>query len=163
MDDRSRAGSGAAAAGGGGVSESYAIPEHGWTCFHCGETFTTVGAARDHFGFDPYECEPACRIKLGGERGLVMALRKAERAYLQAQEALHAESAEGLKALRVAEGRYRDQIVEAEQSGYDRGLSDGCRSCVQCGAKPLREILDGDPLCQACCNKWVAAERPDPA
>ena len=48
-----------------------------WRCFHCDEVFTTTGAARDHFGERP-ECIPACQIKVGEERGLVMALRKAE-------------------------------------------------------------------------------------
>lgn len=52
-------------------------PALGWTCFHCGETFTTPGAARDHFGCDQSD-DPACRIKVGEERGLVMELRKAE-------------------------------------------------------------------------------------
>ena len=52
-------------------------PALGWTCFHCGETFTTPGEARDHFGCDQTD-DPACRIKTGDERGLVMALRKAE-------------------------------------------------------------------------------------
>lgn len=57
-----------------------------WTCFHCGETFTTPGSARDHFG--AWEgAEPGClidRVALeeGGTperwRGLLMALRKAE-------------------------------------------------------------------------------------
>lgn len=56
---------------------TYPMPEHGWTCFFCGETFTTPGAARDHFGADPI-ADTACRIKFGEERGLVMALRKAE-------------------------------------------------------------------------------------
>lgn len=165
MDDRSGARSGAFRAGESGVSdlETYEKPEHGWTCFHCGETFTTVGGARNHFGFDPHECEPACRIKVGAERGLLSALRKAERAALTAQEALHAESAEGIKALRSAEGRYREQIIAAEELGYERGLADGRCSCVQCGNKPIRDVLDGDPLCQACCNKWVRAEAPDPA
>ena len=55
-----------------------AVPAGGWTCFHCGEVFTTYGAAADHFGSVP-EATAACRIKLGGERGLVMALRKLER------------------------------------------------------------------------------------
>jgi len=56
-----------------------AIPEHGWTCFHCGETFTTVGSARDHFGGMP-DKQPGCmiRVQLGDERGLQMALRTAE-------------------------------------------------------------------------------------
>lgn len=51
----------------------------GWVCFHCGEAFATVGSARDHFGGDPSR-EPGCmiRVQLGDERGLEMALRKAE-------------------------------------------------------------------------------------
>lgn len=57
--------------------DTYNTPPHGWTCFHCGDTFTTPGAARDHFGFNP-SSDPACRIKVGAERGLLMALRKAE-------------------------------------------------------------------------------------
>lgn len=32
---------------------AYTAPEHGWTCFHCGETFKTPGAARLHFGERP--------------------------------------------------------------------------------------------------------------
>ena len=59
--------------------DTYPMPAHGWTCFHCGETFTTPGSARDHFGCEPC-ADPACRIKVGEERGLVMALRKAEKA-----------------------------------------------------------------------------------
>lgn len=55
-----------------------------WTCFHCGETFTVHGAARDHFGGE--DAEPGCLIdrvslETGGRergRGLLMALRKAE-------------------------------------------------------------------------------------
>ena len=29
------------------------MPEDGWVCFHCGERFTTVNSARDHFGETP--------------------------------------------------------------------------------------------------------------
>ena len=32
---------------------TYPMPEHGWTCFHCGDTFMTPGAARDHFDQTP--------------------------------------------------------------------------------------------------------------
>lgn len=57
-----------------------------WTCFHCGETFTTPGGASDHFGATP-EAQTGClidRVALeeGGKpergRGLLMALRKVE-------------------------------------------------------------------------------------
>lgn len=57
----------------------YNRPKHGWVCFHCGDVFRTPGAARDHFGFSP-AATPACRIKVGDERGIVMALREAEQA-----------------------------------------------------------------------------------
>lgn len=55
----------------------YARPPDGWVCFHCGERFTSYGTAEMHFGARP-EDMAACRIKLGTERGLVMALRKSE-------------------------------------------------------------------------------------
>lgn len=35
--------------------ETYERPAHGWTCFHCGETFHTLGGARLHFGGGPDE------------------------------------------------------------------------------------------------------------
>jgi len=35
------------------------MPEHGWTCFHCGETFMKPGLARRHFGVHP-DILPAC-------------------------------------------------------------------------------------------------------
>ena len=41
--------------------ETYPAPAHGWTCFHCGETFHSPGGARDHFGFDP-AATPACLL-----------------------------------------------------------------------------------------------------
>lgn len=61
------------------MTDTYQAPAHGWTCFHCGETFTTPGSARDHFGAEP-SAEPGCmvRVQVGQERGLLVALRKAE-------------------------------------------------------------------------------------
>ena len=59
------------------MSDTYTMPAHGWTCFFCGETFKKYGAARDHFGAEPF-ATAACQIKVGDERGLVMELRKAE-------------------------------------------------------------------------------------
>lgn len=32
--------------------------------------------------------------------------------------------------------------------------------CDKCGTMPIREILDGDSLCQKCCEKWARGERP---
>lgn len=58
---------------------TYQPPASGWSCFHCGETFTTRGAAGDHFGATPAAVAGCLlRVQAGDERGLLMALRKAE-------------------------------------------------------------------------------------
>ena len=62
------------------MTDTYQQPEHGWTCFHCGETFKKFGAARDHFGATLDETA-GCQIKAGEERGLLMALRKCQMDY----------------------------------------------------------------------------------
>ena len=61
-------------------NDTYLKPSNGWVCFHCGEHCRTPGEAEDHFGRTP-DCEPAClmKIRIGGERGLIRALRKAQR------------------------------------------------------------------------------------
>lgn len=71
------------------MPDVYNAPEHGWTCFHCGETFNTVGGAGDHFGAKP-EATPGCltRVQLGDERGLQMELRKTEAKLDEAYEVL---------------------------------------------------------------------------
>lgn len=40
-------------------SQTYNAPRHGWTCFHCGETFHTEVGARLHFGETP-QAMPEC-------------------------------------------------------------------------------------------------------
>lgn len=30
--------------------------------------------------------------------------------------------------------------------------------CDWCGKSPVRDCLDGDALCQQCCDKWAKAE-----
>ena len=59
------------------TQDTYLMPKDGWVCFHCGERFTTPGSAEDHFGARPTD-QAAGLIKVGEERGLVMALRKAQ-------------------------------------------------------------------------------------
>ena len=41
--------------------DTYPQPEHGWTCFHCGETFMHQKLAREHFGNYP-SATPACQL-----------------------------------------------------------------------------------------------------
>jgi len=106
------------------AGDTFPFPKHGITCFHCGETFTTPGGAKNHFGFEP-SADPACRIKLGAERGLVMALRKAEAEIAHLQGLLEAESCEAYRLLASTHSRHREQIMDAEELGYARGLTDG--------------------------------------
>lgn len=105
--------------------ECYERPPHGWTCFHCGETFTTPGAARDHFGFDP-SADPACRIKLGAERGLVRELRKAEADNEELLRLLHDETSEAYRLYARQSTRHRAQLMAAEEAGYEKAVAD-CR------------------------------------
>jgi hypothetical protein len=66
-------------------AETYPCPAHGWTCFHCGETFTTFAGAVLHFGTMPTDktvCQHREELKVkspppGGKcaftRGIVLA------------------------------------------------------------------------------------------
>lgn len=60
----------------------YKAPKHGWTCFHCGETFHKLGEAEVHFGCTP-EAETGCLLKVergqDSEYGLLFELRKVEK------------------------------------------------------------------------------------
>ena len=58
--------------------DTYESPAHGWTCFHCGETFHVPAQAALHFGAP--NAKPGCemRIAKGEERSLLYALRMAE-------------------------------------------------------------------------------------
>jgi hypothetical protein len=103
------------------MSETYPMPTHGWTCFHCGETFTTPGCARQHFGASP-DREPGCLIKvhLGGERGLLSALRQAEDELSRYRN----EDGDTQRALMNLQSRHSDALRAAEETGYARGLRD---------------------------------------
>ena len=65
-----------------------------------------------------------------------------------------------LHEIDFAEGR-RSRRPSSPHIGYEDRVE--TQHCSQCGAFPVREVLDGDRLCQACCDKWVRAERPDAA
>lgn len=81
---------------------------HGWTCFHCGETFAAPGAAALHFGAAP-DATPGCllKVKAGEEFGLLAALRQAESdiASLRAQN----------ERLDHEAGSYHGMVLELER------------------------------------------------
>lgn len=100
-------------------------PQHGWTCFHCGETFTRESEAADHFGHSQLQ-EAACivRVQHGGERGLLAALRKSECELVDALNAIHDETLTAYQQMRAQQGRHSEALRIAEEAGYERGLAD---------------------------------------
>lgn len=107
------------------TEDTYNKPPHGWTCFHCGETFTTVGSARDHFGANP-DAQPGCmvRVSLGGERGLLMALRKVEEELATLYRERCDEDTHLHREIYTLQSRHSDALRQAEDAGYARGLRD---------------------------------------
>lgn len=95
-----------------GSADTYPQPAHGWTCFHCGQTFHTPGRARDHFGADPLKL-PACRIKYGDEMRLVIALREAEDERDAATARADAAEQENRRFWQLFDGLNRHQIFTA--------------------------------------------------
>ena len=80
----------------------------------------------DHFGLDPSD-DPVCRIKLGAERGLVMALRTARKDCPGAWSALHNESLDVAKRAAGQAFRHAGHLQAAGHLGYERELMDGRR------------------------------------
>ena len=99
--------------------KTYKKPKEGWTCFHCGDTFTTPGAARIHFGAS-IEATASCQIKAGAELGILMALRKAEEELAHYRE----EDQPVIHEMARLQSRHSDALRGAEELGYSRGLKD---------------------------------------
>lgn len=101
--------------------DTYQAPEHGWTCFHCGEKFKTIGAARDHFGADPL-ADPGCmiRVKYGNERGLLIELRKAQDELAR----YRAEDGDKDREMYAMQARHVEELRRAEEEGFARGVAD---------------------------------------
>lgn len=114
------------------MSDTYEKPALGWTCFHCGETFTTVGGAQDHFGADPSK-EPGCMLKvsLGAERGLLMKLRALEDELTTFYQRRAAEDTDLHREIHALQSRHADALQTAEELGFERGLRAGRPALVQ--------------------------------
>lgn len=95
-------------------------PKGGWRCFFCDEVFLIVAQARDHFGADQLS-DAACRIKVGAERGILTALRKAEEELAR----YRADDTDAYRHMANLQVRHSDALRTAEELGYERGLRDG--------------------------------------
>lgn len=96
--------------------ETNPTPEHGWTCFHCGDhfppTFAGQQAARHHFGDYPTE-DPACRINARQFR----AMEDLTRRYQSEDTGLHRE-------IQRLQADHATALRREEEKGYARGLRD---------------------------------------
>lgn len=104
------------------MTDTYDIPKDGWVCFHCGERFTTPGGARDHFGGTIYALA-GCQIKVGEERGLLMALRKAEDELARYRN----EDSDKDREMHAMRAQHVVDLRREEEKGYACGLADAMR------------------------------------
>ena len=103
------------------VAETFNWPEHGITCFHCGEVCLTPKQARLHFGTDISE-EPGCLLKLReGDKGL-LALVRFQYAEL---DRYRQEDQPIMREIYALGAKHARELITAEQRGYDCGLADG--------------------------------------
>jgi hypothetical protein len=105
-------------------ANTYPTPAHGWTCFHCGETFppTAEGQvnAKRHFGFDIY-ATPGCIEKLTApERNLLLRIRALEDQLARYQS----EDSDTDRAMVAMQADHQVALRRAEEKGYARGLRD---------------------------------------
>lgn len=102
--------------------DTYTPPPHGWTCFHCGDTFTDERSARTHFGPTP-DSTPGCVIKLqAGDRSLLRALRVVETERDELRRQRCEEDGELHRALHAKSAEMETAVRQAEEQGYARGL-----------------------------------------
>lgn len=94
------------------ATDKYPAPAHGWTCFHCGETFYHATAARLHFGAGVHD-EPKCQISAHKVRAMEAELNR----YREEDTDLHREIAR-LKS------DHATALRREEEKGYARGLED---------------------------------------
>lgn len=103
--------------------ETYPTPEHGWTCFHCGEHFAGDASgqyhARQHFGRTPDDT-PVCKMRVPGEYHLLRALRAAE----EQLRGYRAEDSDMHRAMSAMQADHATALRREEELGYARGVRD---------------------------------------
>lgn len=114
------------------ISDTYTTPEHGWTCFHCGDTFPgNLGgqrAARLHFGSSIHD-EPKCQVSARQLRLMEAELRR----HREEDTDLHRQIAR-LKS------DHAEALRREEERGYARGVRDA-REEISLLHRPLPPLL----------------------
>lgn len=58
---------------------------------------------------------------------------------------------------RIALSQIWDMLDVTDQTAAVTKLKN-ILACDRCGSKPIRDTLDGNNLCQSCCNAWAKGE-----
>lgn len=107
-------------------TDTYISPEHGWTCFHCGETFMHQNAAREHFGAHPFDAEPGCMLRMQhGEGSLLRKIRWLEREVRRLTFIIDTGGSDAEKAMHSMVCEHAQALLREEEKGYAKGLADG--------------------------------------
>jgi hypothetical protein len=113
--------------------ETYTPPAHGWTCFHCGETFHGQQAARLHFGASVND-EPKCQISANRLRAMEAELRR----YRDEDTDLHRE-------IGRIQSDHAIALRREEEKGYARGLEDAKKYPETLGLARVTSPTNGNP------------------
>jgi hypothetical protein len=117
-------------------------PEHGYTCFHCHETFTDEIEAAGHFGVDE-NAKPGCILAMprGEERGLLLALRATEQQAIALMNQVHEQTAPSrrLQALVTASIRSFTPFRECDTLQDVFNVYDSMEGRALAAEKTLRE------------------------
>lgn len=106
------------------AEDTHTAPEHGWTCFHCGETFMDEGQARIHFGEDQ-GATPGCLMRLQpGEHGMLRKMRAMEKELHTVTFQLFEQDSETDRYLANIQAAHASAVTKAEETGYAKGLRD---------------------------------------
>lgn len=101
-----------------------ATPDHGWTCFHCGDTFMDEGQARIHFGCDEGAI-PGCILRMQpGEHGLLRKMRELEKQLAEVTYQLFEQDSATDRYLANIESEHASAVTRAEEASYAKGLRD---------------------------------------
>lgn len=138
----------------------FTFPEHGITCFHCGETFHSVKSAREHFGATPDE-DPGCVLKLSqGDKGMLGLVRQ----QFAELDMYRREDQPIMREIYALGAKHSRELIAAEQLGYDRGLADGRAEATEHQAKAGDETQGGqasepcaEPVSRAAAGRSAAA------
>lgn len=107
------------------ATDTYMPPEHGWTCFHCGETFMHQNPAREHFGAHPHDAEPGCMLRMqDGEGSLLRKIRWLEREVSRLSFIIDTGGSDAEKAMHSMSEEHATALIREEEKGYAKGFAD---------------------------------------